>query len=210
MTITLDATPRIVRSNEAKRLRASGRIPAIVYGTLAQPVAVSVDMHAFRSAFTEAGESTVVELIVDGTRIPTFVHALTHSTLGNHFEHIDFLAIDMSHAVQVDVPIVFIGVAPAERVGVVTKVLHDIHVSGLPSSLPHEIVVNLSSLVDLASNIRIKDLASIEGVTFGHDLDDVIVAVTEQVEDEPEAVVEAQEEPELAKGKKKEISEVAV
>ncbi|OGG59050.1 hypothetical protein A3C89_01420 [Candidatus Kaiserbacteria bacterium RIFCSPHIGHO2_02_FULL_50_50] len=207
MTITLEALPRVVKSNEARRLRRAGRVPAIVYGRTQSPTTISVEGAAFSKVLKEAGESTVVELSVNGTKMPTLVHALAHSALDNSFEHIDFLVVDATQKVQVDVPIIFVGEAPAEKLGVITKVLHEIHVEALPADLPHDITVDLSSLIDLTSNIRVKDLVAPQGVVFLHDPEQVVVAVTAQAEEEETPVAESQPEPELATNKKKETSE---
>jgi len=207
MTITLEAEPRVVKRSVVKHLRNAGRVPAIVYGAIATPITISVDGHEFKRVLKEAGESTIVELLVNGTKMPTLVHALSHSTLNHHFEHIDFLVVDVKQKIEVDVPLVFTGEAPAEKVGVITKVMHDIHVEALPADLPHDITVDLSSLVDLESTIRIKDLLKTKGVKYLHDPEDVVVAVTEQAKEEEEEVAQqVQTEPELVNGKKNEVS----
>lgn len=199
MTISLSAAPRSARSNEAKRLRSAGQIPAVVYGSIEHPLSVSIDARAFERLFRDAGESTLIELQVDGSTVPALVHEIARNAITNNFEHVDFYAVDMMQEVETEVPITFVGIAPAEKIGAITKVLHALHVRALPNKLPHDITIDLTPLVDLDSAIRVREVVMPSEVTVLNGPDDVIVSVSEQaLEEEGVPEAEAVEEPELA------------
>jgi large subunit ribosomal protein L25 len=92
--------------------------------------------------------------------------------------------------VTVNIPLVFIGEAPAIKLGgSLTKALHEIEVTGKPSKLPHEVEVDISSLVTFEDHIRVKDLNLPSGITIGNDPEET-VAVVSEVKEEPDEVAE--------------------
>lgn len=207
MVITLDAERRTERGTRVRRM---GKLPAIMYGAIKEPVMLAVDPRAFELVLRDAGESTLLAITVDGKQTSALIHDISRNATNNAIEHIDFYAVDKKQDVHVDVPVTFTGVAPAEKNGgAVTKVLHEISVSCLPDALPHEFTVDLSTLVDMDSAVRIKDLVVPKGVTLMHQPDDVIAAVVAQAEEEAPAVAEEQPEPEVTTKEKKEEGEAA-
>lgn len=205
MTITLTAEKREMRGRETQRLRKMGKIPAIVYGSIKEPLVLAIDACDFGKVFHEAGESTMIEISIDNAMVPVLIHDIARNATNNAIEHIDFYAIDKTHEVHVHVPIVFVGEAPVEKTGVITKVIHHLNVSALPSELPHDITVDISTLVDIESTIRVRDIVVPKGVKLLHDLEEVIVAVSEQTVEEAPAHAEEQSEPELVNKKEESV-----
>ena len=169
MDATLDAKKRDGRGkNEARRLRVSGRIPAIVYGArkegqVPEGVPVAVDpKEVLRILHSESGANTLIDLKLDGggqSRVMVRDYQLdpvTHQLL-----HADFYQLAMDRAIIVSVPIVVKG-EPAgvkQQGGLLDFVTRDIQVQCLPTDIPERIDVDVSELM-LHQSIRVRDLAT--------------------------------------------------
>ena len=169
MDATLDAKKRDGRGkNEARRLRVSGRIPAVVYGARKngqQPegVPVAVDpKEVLRILHSESGANTLINLKLDGdaeSRVMVRDYQLdpiTHQLL-----HADFYQLAMDKAIVVSVPIVVKG-EPAgvkQQGGLLDFVTREIEVQCLPTDIPEHIDVDVSELA-LHQSIRVKDIAA--------------------------------------------------
>ncbi len=191
MTITLAVTKRDTATNRAA-LEASGQIPAVVYGPKQESISLAIDRRDFMKTFKQAGESTIIELTGLDESVEVLVHDLSFHPHKGSIEHIDFYAFERGKEMTTEVPIHFIGTAPVEKGGgMVNKVLHEVTVTCRPSKLPSEIEIDISVLVEADQQLTIADLPEIEGVTYEHEVEE-IVAVAEGVrEEEPEEEPEA-------------------
>ena len=193
MTVVLQATTRDLRGKKLRKLRAEGSIPAVLYGPKEATVAIALDASEFEKVFKEAGESTIIDLkgVGDDDK-EVLVHDVAYDPITGTPLHVDFYAIERGKKLNVDVPLLFEGEAPAAKIGgALTKVLHEVEVESLPRHLPQHIVVDVSSLAELGSHIQIKDLVLPEGVEVLAEPEDVVVTITEvkeEVEEVPEAV----------------------
>lgn len=192
MTLTLSVTKREERGKATQKLRTDGKIPAVVYGPKQEATPVTLDKIAFDKVFGEAGESSIIKLEgIDGTP-EVLVHDVAFDPVKGGASHVDFYAIEAGKELTTDVPLEFIGEAPAIKLGgTLTKALHEVEVTCLPSKLPQHIDVDVSTLVDFASQIHVRDLVIPAGVTVSNDPDEVVALVqevTEEVEETPEAV----------------------
>lgn len=181
MTFTIEVTKR-----EGKAL--PGQLPGVVYGPKQESVALSVDKKAFDKMFAEAGESSIINLTGLGSSpIQALVHDVAFNPTRGGVNHVDFYAIEKGKEITVDVPLNFIGEAPAEKLGgVLTKALHEIEVTCAPADLPKEIDVDVSTLVTFEDHIRVGDLKLPKGVKVENDVEDtiaVVVPVEEEVEE---------------------------
>ncbi len=205
--LKLKATKR--EANEvAEAVREAGLIPAVVYGPKQEAVSIKVNYQEFEKALKEAGESTVVILDVDGTEHETLIHDVDFHPVRGTYMHADFYAVEKGKKVQVHVPLAFEGVSPAEKNlgATLVKVMHEVEVEAMPKDLPHEIAVDISSLVDLESQIHASDLkmpAGVELVTGAEEVVAIVQAVEELSEEPAEAVDISKIEVEK-KGKKEE------
>lgn len=179
----LTATTRKPK-DKAGDLRASHRVPAVVYGREVDSTPVSVDATEFLKVYREAGESTVISLKIDKEQHNVLVHDMQVHPVSGDFLHVDFYAIKKGQTVEVDIPISFVGVAPAvkDQGANLVKVLHEITVEAEPQNLPQEIEIDISSLEDLSSTIAIKDVLFPAGVEPVASPEDIVVAVTEATE----------------------------
>lgn len=184
MTVKLDVT---AKTTSAKALRKAGLIPAVVYGPKQESLAISVNKSVFEKVLKDAGESTVIKLVGIGEEIEVLVHEVSFNPSRGGVEHVDFYAIEKGKEITVNVPLEFIGEAPAVKLGgSLTKVLHEIEITCKPSALPQHIEVDVTPLEDFEKQIHVKDLVIPAGVTVHNDGEEV-VALVQKVEEEPES-----------------------
>ena len=201
----LDATRREVNGKgAARRLRAGGKVPAVVYGSGMDPVAVAVDSRdLYHVLHTEAGANVLIDLRVGRDRHLTMPREIQRDHIRGRFIHVDFLAVRRDEQITVDVPVELVGESHGVKEGgVVEHHLWDIKLECLPGDVPERIEVDISRL-GIGDSIRVADLTAPSGTTIVSDPDSPVVAVmpppilrleeelVEAVEGE-EAVVEAE------------------
>jgi large subunit ribosomal protein L25 len=186
--LTLDAQNR--EKGNLGALRKKGFIPAVFYGPGKPSTMISIASIQFGKIFAEAGESTVISLKTKEGPLDALIHDVEHDPVTGTPIHIDFYLVSKDRKIQVNVPLEFVGVAPAERVGgAVNKAMHEVRVEALPAKLPSHITVDLSVLVELHSHISLKDLVLPEGVVVIGNPNDTVVGVTAQHEEKEEVPV---------------------
>ncbi|MFH1098769.1 MAG: 50S ribosomal protein L25 [Candidatus Uhrbacteria bacterium] len=203
----LRAIPRAeTGQRSAGRTRASGSIPAIVYGRSVASFPVTVTAADFMRVFRIAGESTLVELAIEG-RVPlsVLIHEITHDPVTSAVTHIDFRAVALDEKITTRIPLRFIGEAPAIKLGgVVVRQMDEVEVTARPDALVHEIDVDISALAGLDSAIHVRDLRVPSGVTILADQGAIVVAVMEVRAEEEPTVAPASVESVAVEGKGKE------
>lgn len=192
-------------------VRKEGNIPAVVYGRTCENTPIAVSQSDFTHVYKEAGESTVVTLATDeGKKVSVLVHEVVADPVSGEPMHVDFYAVEADKEVEVNVPLTFEGVAPAEKNlgGVVVKVMHEVTVKGLPKDLPHEVTVDLGLLETLESHITLSQLPLPTGVAAVGEDDDVVASISTATEEEDEtATFDASAVEVEKKGKKEEEME---
>lgn len=166
-------------------LRGAGDIPAVYYGAGVNSTSISIPKTAFQKIWREAGESTPIELVVDGKKVNVLIHEVALHAVSNEPTHVDFKVVDMNKKVSVFVPLEFTGVAPAVKngLGTLVKVMHEIEIEALPKDLPHSVVVDISALVDLESQLSVSDIALPNGVTAITKGTEIVVSIAAQQEE---------------------------
>jgi large subunit ribosomal protein L25 len=188
--ITLVAeTGRPTGSRPAGRLRATGKVPGVLYGHGMAPIALAVDRRELRHALTgAAGVNAVVQLRVDGTTHPTVVKELQRHPVRHSVTHVDFIVVRMDEEITVDVPIVLEG-EPREVLsedGVIEHPLSALPVITTPRDIPTHLTVDISGLA-IGDVIRVGDLTLPRGVRTDVDPEaPVVVAAGAAIEPEPE------------------------
>ena len=162
MDATLQAEKRDGRGkNEARRLRASGRIPAVVYGAeKGKAVEIAVDPKILmRILHSESGVNTLIGLKVDGGDTRVMVKEYQIDPIDHKLLHADFYQVAMDKALTVTVPLVMKGEAPGvkQQGGIVDFVNREIEIECLPGDIPENIVVDISELM-LNQGVRVRDL----------------------------------------------------
>jgi large subunit ribosomal protein L25 len=197
--ISLVAEPgRATGSSESKRIRRTGRIPAVVYGHGIDALAVSVDARDFRHALSgDAGLNQLLSLEVDGRSHLTLARVLQRHPVRNTVIHVDFQVVRRDEIVAADVPVVLVGEAKAveaER-GIIEQPLTTLTVNANPGNIPNELTYDISAL-EVGVTIRVGDLTLPNGVTTDVDPEEpVIVAATSTLEGEVAEIEEAEAAP---------------
>ena len=162
MDATLQAEKRDGRGkNEARRLRASGRIPAVVYGVEKNKATeISVDPKILsRILHSESGANTLIGLQLDGSDTRVMVKEYQLDPIDHKLLHADFYQVAMDKTLTVTVPIVLKGEARGvkQQGGIVDFVNREIQIEVLPGDIPENITVDISELM-LNQGIRVRDL----------------------------------------------------
>jgi large subunit ribosomal protein L25 len=190
--ITLVAeTGRPTGSRPAGRLRASGKVPGVLYGHGMAPIALAVDRRELRHALTgAAGVNAVVQLRVEGTTHPTVVKELQRHPVRHTVTHVDFIVVRMDEQITVDVPIVLEG-EPKQVLsegGVIEHLLSALAVITTPRDIPDHLIIDITGLT-IGDVIRVDDISLPRGVSTDVDPETaVVVAAGAAVEPEPEVV----------------------
>lgn len=193
-------TGRPMGSRASRRLRATGMVPAVVYGLGTAPMHVAVDHHDLTVAFHgEGGTHALINLEIDGaTSVPTLIKAIDRHPFRNQIRHVDFLQVSLSEVVETEVTLHFTGTpAGAKEGGVLTPARNTIRIEALPTQIPGSVDLDVSEL-QINDTLRVSDLLPIEGVVYLDDPDALLVMVsppTIEVEPEPIEEEEGAEEP---------------
>jgi len=166
MEATLEVVKRTGRGkNEANRLRASGQIPAVVYGTAAggktpEGVAVAVDPKAvLKILHSESGANTLITLKFEGAQSRVMVKEYQLDPTSHKLLHADFYQLAMDKAITVTVPVVIKGEPRGVKLqgGLLDFVTRDIQVLCLPTDIPEHIDIDVTELT-LHQSIRVREL----------------------------------------------------
>lgn len=203
--ITLVAEPgRATGSSESRRLRAAGRIPAVVYGHGMEGISISVDGRDLRHALSgESGTNQLLELKVGSDSHLAMARVLQRHPVRNTVVHVDFQVVRRDEVVSAEVPIVLVGEAKAvaQEQGLVEQPLNSLTVRATPGRIPNSIEIDISDL-KVGEGIRVGDLGLPSGVTTDVPEDEIVVIasistvaaeVAEVAEAEAEAAAEAAE-----------------
>ncbi|MEI6400115.1 MAG: 50S ribosomal protein L25 [bacterium] len=186
--ISITATKRS-KADKLDQLRINGMVPAVVYGANTEVTSLAIESRILVKAWKEAGESTPVALSYDSEKKNVLFQDVQFHPVKGHIMHVDFLAVDMNKPVEVAIQLEFVGVAPAEKnnLGTLVKVLHEVEVEALPKDLPHTLEVDISTLVDLDTQITVADIKLPAGVTMITDGEEVVALVAAQKEESEES-----------------------
>ena len=201
------ATPREGRFNKnaARRVRVSGKIPAVVYGAGKESVAVTVDPRVITKILhSDSGHNTIFDLDVTGASVvKAMIVDWQHEPIKGALLHIDLKRIAMDKAMKVSVPIQLVGVPVGVKAqgGILEHVLREVEIECLPGDIPSHLDVDVSGL-ELNSAIHVSDLPHSGSIKF---LDDEALTVAHVTAVREEAVAETADvaattaEPEVAK-----------
>lgn len=194
--LQLAAKPRDSK-DKGKALVRFGVVPAVVYGRGTDNVLVTVDPKVFSKLFAQAGESSLIELQVEGgSPLTVLVKDVQYDLLKRTPVHVDFQQVRMDELISVEVGLKLVGESPAVKNdgAVMVESLRAIQVECLPADLQHEVEVDISGLVAFGDTIHVSDLKLPASWKLdGNELEAVVVSVMEpKVEAEPvAAAVEA-------------------
>jgi large subunit ribosomal protein L25 len=172
----------------ARKLRAAGRVPAVVYGHAREAQSLSLVTRDLEKLLSQISTgSTVVELSLGGAVTKTLIREVQRHPFKKQILHVDFQELVAGEKVLVDIPLVFVGVPEGVRLSgaLLEQILHSISVRVDPSSIPNHIDVDVTNLA-MGHSLHVRDLVLPEGLEVLSDEDATICAVIA-----PRAVVEA-------------------
>jgi large subunit ribosomal protein L25 len=185
----------------AHKVRAAGRVPAVVYGHGMEPLHVSIDARElFHLLHTDAGMNVLVDLRVDGDHFLALPREIQRDHIKGRFLHVDFLRIARDEKITVEVPIHLVGESHGVKEGgVIEHHLWNLQVECLPTDVPTHIEADISKL-GINESLKVAELKAPEKGTVLTPADEVVVSVVppqvlrvEEVEEEAEEAVEAPE-----------------
>jgi large subunit ribosomal protein L25 len=181
--------------NENRRLRQSGLIPGVVYGSAKKPVPVAVSPKEIGAILrSKTGDSTLFDLDLDGTRRKVILKEYQVEPIKGKLLHADFYEVALDKAIEVRVHIELAGtpVGVKTQGGVLEWLQREVEVSCLPTDIPEKITVDISNL-ELGKHLRVQDLPVPPKVEIVTDSDVVVVHVVmpRAEEEKPAAEVEA-------------------
>jgi len=182
-SVSLKAFPRTqVRRGQVKQLRTAGRIPATIYGRLAQPQNLEVDTKELVDLINHsASENMLVDLTVDqdarGKRL-ALVQDIQHHPLDGRVQHVDFHEVAEDEKVTVFVALETTGEAAGVKTGggILEHVMFKLKVRSLPKDLPEQITVDVSAL-EIGKSIHLGEIVAPAGVELLGDKHLTVVAV---------------------------------
>lgn len=186
--ITLIAEPRDSKI-KLEALREMGKMPAVFYGPKQKSTPVTVSTMDFIKTYKKAGESSVIIIKEGNIEHEALIHDVDVHPVTGAPRHADFYIIEKGKKVKVNVPLVFEGISPAvkDKGAILVKVARELEIEAAPRDLPHELKVDISSLVEYSSTITAKDINLGVGVTLVSGPDEIIASVSEAKEEVEEA-----------------------
>jgi len=173
-----------------KSLRREGVIPAVVYGGNDGTTPIELNQKEFSKLFKTAGETTLIKLFVNEEKVSAkggpasgwknvLVHDVSRDTMTDVITHVDFYEVRMDEKITANIPLVFIGDAPAvsDLGGTLVKAMQGLEVRALPTDLPHQIEVNISQIRTFDDNILVGDIKLPKGVEILENQETSVAAV---------------------------------
>jgi large subunit ribosomal protein L25 len=215
----LNAAKREVLGKKTQLLRRQGVTPAHLFGHNLKSQTLQCDTNELLKILSHAGTTRLVTLKVEGDKEPrnVFVREIQRDILSRQLLHVDFYQVKKGEKMQMDIPIVLVGEAPAMKGKgrLLSRDIDELKIECLPEKVPPQIEVDISVLTELEQGIFVKDIVLDPDITVHTEPDQLIVKVTEiviKVEEEKPVVAEAEapaEEVEAEEGAAKPAAEAA-
>jgi large subunit ribosomal protein L25 len=179
----------------ARKIRAGGNVPAVIYGQGVDPLHVSIDgKELFHLLHTDAGMNVMVDMRVDSDHFLAMPREVQRDHIRGQFIHVDFLRIKRDERIGVEVPVHLVGESHGVKEGgVIEHHLWNLHLECFPQDVPTSIDADISGL-GINESLKVSDLDIPDKVTLLTSLDEVIVSVVPpqilRVEEEVPAEVE--------------------
>lgn len=163
-----------------RRVRASGLIPAVLYGHGVKNINLSVPYHPFAKVFKAAAHSSLVDLVVNGgSAVKVLIADVQADPLSGRVAHVDFHQVKMTEKLETSIALRFEGEPPAVKAfgGVLMANLQSVEVSCLPQDLVPEIVVDVTVLKNLHDSLKVADLKLPKGIELLAKPEEIVATV---------------------------------
>lgn len=173
---------------KAKKLRAAGKFPAIVYGADAGPVSLTLDIRDTENILSRIhGEKVLVDLEYGDRKDKVFVRNVQRDPVIEKLLHVDFFRVDPTREIATKIPVVAIGTAAGVKLGgLLEHGLREVEIRCLPTKVPPHLEVNVEAL-ETGQSFHISQLPQIEGVKYLSSPETVLFAVVGKQKEEPVA-----------------------
>jgi len=196
-SVPLTAYPRtVVRRGGVKKLRASGRVPAVIYGRQVQPQNLELKRKEVEDLLHHAvSQNLLLDLSIEGdarSKRLAMMREIQRHPLSGHVLHVDLHEISENEKVTVQVPIETVGEPVGVKTGggILEHVLFQVKVRAFPKDLPEQIVIDVSHL-DIGKAVHIGEIKAPPGVEILGDKNIPVVAVAAPMTEEQEAAAAA-------------------
>ncbi|MCL2441293.1 MAG: 50S ribosomal protein L25 [Treponema sp.] len=164
-------------SAESRRMRKSGRIPAVIYGRSGKSVSIDLDSVDFVKGTKGISESTIVKVEVGDKSYDAFVKGTQRNIIDGNILHIDFYEVESGVVLRAKVSLVFTGNPVGVREGGMLETpVHEIEIECLPKDLPERIEIDISGLKTNQS-LHVRDIPLAQGVRLLSNPDQTIALV---------------------------------
>jgi len=213
--LTLTAKVRTQLGRDTRELRASGFVPAVLYGPGVENLNLAIQAVEFVKLFRQAGRSSLISLTVDGEKknFMVLVNDIDTDPLTGSIIHADLYQPDLTKEIEAQVPLIFEGesLAVKDLGGTLVKNISEITVKALPADLPREIRVDISKLNTFEDVILVKDIIIGDKVELLKNPEEIVAlaAPVQKVEEELERPIEekVEEVGKVEKAKKDVVTE---
>lgn len=203
MSSVLSAKKRIKGPHSTiTKLKKSGAIPGVVYGYQMESTAISLDARVFAKVLAEIGSNGVFQLEVDGKKVNAVLTEVQRCALKGHIKHVDFKSINMSEALEVDIPVTVVGDAIGiAQGGVLLQPNREVRIKVSPANIPETIEVDVSD-VAIGTSLYVSDIRNKFPFEILNEDDYTIITITPPpAENKQEETVDATPEVIEATGK---------
>lgn len=181
--IILDVKAREATGKQVAKLRQSGLVPAVVYGSKFDATNVQLGQQEARQTVARAGRHTPVELAFDGKKTTALIKSVDYAPARSDITHLSFQAVRADEVVNTEVPLVLSGAeeSPAARSGLlILPTLESIEVRAKTADLPEKLELNAANLAEHGEKLTLADIELPKGVELTEtDMDIVVASVYE-------------------------------
>lgn len=193
--ITLKTENRTVKGKKVKKLRREGLLPINLFGKDIKSIALTTKLIDFKKVFQKAKTTQVIYVGVGQKEYPVLVQNLQIHPVNRNLLHADLKKIDLKEKTEVEVPIEVIGELAVVKSGEADLMILQpaVWVECLPTKIPEKIVVDISKLEGIGSEVKIKDLATSPEYKYIDEAQQIVVQIVEAKKEEikvPEAAPE--------------------
>jgi len=173
----------------ARRMRAAGVVPGVVYGLKRDTLHLSVPRHDLDRIYSGAEQNVLIDLDVPGEEKEASVAAMVKSVhrdpVSKEPLNVDFQWVSLTETIDIEVPLQIVGNAPGvdEDGGVVQQQFHSIPLSCLPTEIPETITVNIDGM-QIADALFVSDLPEIEGIIYLPEPDETVLTIAPPISEE--------------------------
>ncbi len=198
---SIEALTREEKGRKTSVLREEGKVPSVMYGFETEPMNLVVDRNAFMKVYAKAGESMVIDLVVNGVTHPVIIVDIQRNPVTDFVTHADFRRVDITRKIEAKIPLKLVGESFAVKNmgGTLIQALEEVDVMSLPNALVHEIEVDISSLKTFEDMLRLKDVIIPPGIEVQNDLEQAVASVQPPRSEEEMAALDAAVDTDVSK-----------